>query len=190
MDAPHLLPEHIFRDKCPLPESLDKEDRLLYFQTTDMMECLAGPGYNSERLSIPYVPQVTDEDRLTRRKSYVDTVSIQEDILSNNLPHKSHQAEEITFETLKKAIDTTGLEEQERERRRQVMEKFQKAPFEEIVAQCESKTNMLHNRLAQILELTIRPPPSPSGVVSMSAGHTQHQSVPVYEMKFPDLCVY
>lgn len=36
----------------------------------------------------------------------------------------------------------------------------------------------------------VRPPPSPSGVVSISAGHAQHQSVPVYEMKFPDLCVY
>uniref|UniRef100_A0A667ZH26 Protein EFR3 homolog A n=1 Tax=Myripristis murdjan TaxID=586833 RepID=A0A667ZH26_9TELE len=190
MDAPYLLPEHIFRDKCPLPESLDKEDRVLYFQTADMAECLAGPGYNAERLSIPYVPQVTDEDRLTRRKSFVDTISLQVDIVSNNLPDKSQLAEEITFETLKKAIDTTGLEEQEREKRRQVMEKFQKAPFEEIAAHCESKANMLHDRLAQIFELTIRPPPSPSGVVSISAGHTQHQSVPVYEMKFPDLCVY
>ncbi|KAM7379815.1 hypothetical protein PAMP_005337 [Pampus punctatissimus] len=195
LDTPYLLPEHIFRDKCLLPESLDKEDRPLYFQTADMAECLAGPGYNAERLSIPYVPQVTDEDRLTRRKSFVDTISLQVDILSNSLPDKSQLAEEITFETLKKAIagwfsDTTGLEEQEREKRRQVMEKFQKAPFEEIAAHCESKANMLHDRLAQIFELTIRPPPSPSGVVSISAGHTQHQSVPVYEMKFPDLCVY
>ncbi|XP_049454442.1 protein EFR3 homolog A isoform X2 [Epinephelus fuscoguttatus] len=188
MDAPYLLPEHIFRDKCPLPESLNKEDRPLYFQTADMAECLAGPGYNAERLSIPYVPQVTD--RLTRRKSFVDTISLQVDIMSNSLPDKSQLAEEITFETLKKAIDTTGLEEQEREKRRQVMEKFQKAPFEEIAAHCESKANMLHDRLAQIFELTIRPPPSPSGVVSISSGHTQHQSVPVYEMKFPDLCVY
>ncbi|XP_031148068.2 protein EFR3 homolog A isoform X5 [Sander lucioperca] len=190
MDAQHLLPEHIFRDKCPIPESLDKEDRLLYFQTADMAECLAGPGYNAERLSVPYVPQVTDEDRLTRRKSFVDTISLQVDIVSNCLPDKSQLAEEITFETLKKAIDTTGLEEQEREKRRQVMEKFQKAPFEEIAAHCESKANMLHDRLAKIFELTIRPPPSPSGVVSISSGHTQHQSVPVYEMKFPDLCVY
>jgi hypothetical protein len=86
--------------------------------------------------------------------------------------------------------DTTGLEEQEREKRRQVIEKFQKAPFEEIAAHCESKVavpetwaigsptrqtlrmrghranwlyyprlpqaNMLHDRLAQIFELTIR----------------------------------
>uniref|UniRef100_A0A8C9ZMX1 Protein EFR3 homolog A n=1 Tax=Sander lucioperca TaxID=283035 RepID=A0A8C9ZMX1_SANLU len=172
MDAQHLLPEHIFRDK--IPESLDKEDRLLYFQTADMAECLAGPGYNAERLSVPYVPQVTDEDRLTRRKKHTPGV------LSNFFLDPLI----VLFS------DTTGLEEQEREKRRQVMEKFQKAPFEEIAAHCESKANMLHDRLAKIFELTIRPPPSPSGVVSISSGHTQHQSVPVYEMKFPDLCVY
>ena len=38
-------------------------------------------------------------------------------------------------------LDTTGLEEQEKEKRRQVIEKFQKAPFEEIAAHCESKVN-------------------------------------------------
>lgn len=27
-----------------------------------MAECLAGPGYNVEKLSIPYVPQVTGEE--------------------------------------------------------------------------------------------------------------------------------
>uniref|UniRef100_A0A8B9KCB2 EFR3 homolog A (S. cerevisiae) n=1 Tax=Astyanax mexicanus TaxID=7994 RepID=A0A8B9KCB2_ASTMX len=164
--------------------------KAMYFQTADLADALSGPGYNAERLAIPYVPQVTDEDRLTRRKSFVDTISLQVDILSNSLPDQSTLAEEITFETLKKAIDTTGLEEQERERRRQVMEKFQKAPFEEIAAHCESKANMLHDRLAQIFELTIRPPPSPSGTVTVTSGHAQYQSVPVYEMKFPDLCVY
>ncbi|XP_010778342.1 protein EFR3 homolog A-like [Notothenia coriiceps] len=97
-----------------------------------------------------------DKDRMTRRKSYVDTISLQVDIISNILPDKSQLAEEITFETLKKAIDTTGVEEQEREKRRQLMEKFQKAPFEEIAAHCESKANLLHDRLAQIFELTIR----------------------------------
>ncbi|EMP26671.1 Protein EFR3 like protein A [Chelonia mydas] len=101
-----------------------------------------------------------------------------------------NNTEEITFEALKKAIDNTGLEEQEKEKRRLVIEKFQKAPFEEIAAQCETKANFLHDRLAQILELTIRPPPSPSGTMTITAGHAHYQSVPVYEMKFPDLCVY
>uniref|UniRef100_A0A4W6D5U9 EFR3 homolog B n=1 Tax=Lates calcarifer TaxID=8187 RepID=A0A4W6D5U9_LATCA len=56
-------------------------------------------------------------------------------------------------------VDSVGMEEQERERRRQVVEKFQKAPFEEIAAHC-------------------------------GYGQTQSRSVPIYEMKFPDLCVY
>ncbi|XP_072567262.1 protein EFR3 homolog A isoform X2 [Paramormyrops kingsleyae] len=190
LEAPYLLPEHVFREKCPLPGSLDMDDQNLYFQTHEIAELLAGPSYGVDRLSVAYVPQVTDEDRLSRRKSFVDTMSLQVDIVSSSLPDKSQLAEEITFETLKKAIDTTGMEEQEKEKRRQVIEKFQKAPFEEIAAHCESKANMLHDRLAQIFELTIRPPPSPSGAVTITAGHAQYQSVPVYEMKFPDLCVY
>ncbi|MGH0165071.1 UNVERIFIED_CONTAM: hypothetical protein FKN15_048321 [Acipenser sinensis] len=48
------------------------------------------------------------------------------------------------------------MEEQEKEKRRQVIEKFQKAPFEEIAAQCESKANLLQDKLTQIFELTIR----------------------------------
>uniref|UniRef100_A0A5F4WDN6 Protein EFR3 homolog A n=1 Tax=Callithrix jacchus TaxID=9483 RepID=A0A5F4WDN6_CALJA len=192
MEAPYFLPEHIFRDKCMLPKSLEKHEKDLYFLTNKIAESLGGSGYSFERLSVPYVPQVTDEDRLSRRKSIVDTVSIQVDILSNNVPSDDvvSNTEEITFEALKKAIDTSGMEEQEKEKRRLVIEKFQKAPFEEIAAQCESKANLLHDRLAQILELTIRPPPSPSGTLTITSGHAQYQSVPVYEMKFPDLCVY
>ncbi|XP_076412098.1 protein EFR3 homolog A isoform X5 [Peromyscus maniculatus bairdii] len=192
MEAPYFLPEHIFRDKCMLPKSLEKHDKSLYFLTNKIAESLGGSGYSVERLSVPYVPQVTDEDRLSRRKSIVDTVSIQVDILPNIVPSDDvvSNTEEITFEALKKAIDTNGMEEQEKEKRRLVIEKFQKAPFEEIAAQCESKANLLHDRLAQILELTIRPPPSPSGTLTITSGHAQYQSVPVYEMKFPDLCVY
>lgn len=33
-------------------------------------------------------PRPVDEDRLTRRKSFVDTVSLQMDIMSNSLPDK------------------------------------------------------------------------------------------------------
>ncbi|KAM6456080.1 protein EFR3 homolog A isoform 1-T3 [Liasis olivaceus] len=191
VEAPYFLPETIFRDKCSIPQTFDKDDKSLFFLTHKIVESLGGSGYSVERLSVPYVPQVTDEDRLSRRKSIVDTVSIQVDILpGNGAEDKVNSMEEITFEALKKAIDNTGLEEQEKERRRLVIEKFQKAPFEEIAAQCETKANLLHDRLAQILELTIRPPPSPSGTLTITAGCPHYQSVPVYEMKFPDLCVY
>ncbi|XP_013911002.1 PREDICTED: uncharacterized protein LOC106540429 [Thamnophis sirtalis] len=96
----------------------------------------------------------------------------------------------LKINKLSTSQDNTGLEEQEKEKRRLVIEKFQKAPFEEIAAQCETKANLLHDRLAQILELTIRPPPSPSGTLTITSGCPHYQSVPVYEMKFPDLCVY
>ncbi|XP_063307116.1 protein EFR3 homolog A isoform X2 [Pelobates fuscus] len=190
IDAPCFLPEVIFRDKCSLPKSLEKLDKNVFFLTNKIVESLGGSGYSIERLSIPYVPQVTDEDRISRRKSIVDTISIQVDIMTGSNTEDKVNTEEITFEALKKAIDNTGMEEQEKEKRRLVIEKFQKAPFEEIAAQCESKANLLHGKLAQILELTIRPPPSPSGTITITAGHAQYQSVPVYEMKFPDLCVY
>ncbi|XP_072855721.2 protein EFR3 homolog A isoform X1 [Pogona vitticeps] len=191
VEAPFFLPEIIFQDKCSLPKTLDKDDKHLFFLTHKIAESLGGSGYSAERLSVPYVPQVTDEDRLSRRKSVVDTISIQVDLLpGNGAEDKVNNTEEITFEALKKAIDNTGLEEQEKEKRRLVIEKFQKAPFEEIAAQCESKANLLHDRLTQILDLTIRPPPSPSGTLTITAGHPHYQSVPVYEMKFPDLCVY
>lgn len=38
-------------------------------------------------------------------------------------------------------VDSVAVEEQERERRRQVVEKFQKAPFEEIAAHCGARVS-------------------------------------------------
>lgn len=42
-----------------LPDSLDRDDTGLYFQAADLAEALTLPGYNVERLAIPYIPQVT-----------------------------------------------------------------------------------------------------------------------------------
>ncbi|XP_064410007.1 protein EFR3 homolog A [Latimeria chalumnae] len=191
VEAPYFLPENIFKEQCIYPSTMEKQEADLFFLTNKIAESLGGSGYGVDRLSVPYVPQVTEEEKHSRRKSIVDTVSIQVDIMaSNSEQDKAKKSEEITFESLKKAIENTGLEEQEREKRRQIIERFQKAPFEELAAHCESKAHLLHDKLAQIFELTIRPPPSPSGALTITAGHVQYQSVPVYEMKFPDLCVY
>ncbi|CAB1340121.1 unnamed protein product, partial [Coregonus sp. 'balchen'] len=163
------------------------------FQQSKITEVLGGSGYNTDRLATLYIPQFTDEDRLSKRKSIGETISLQVEVESRNSPEKEERtpAEEITFETLKNAIvDSVGMEEQERERRRQVVEKFQKAPFEEIAAHCGARATLLQSKLNQIFEITIRPPPSPSGTISSGYGQTQSRSVPVYEMKFPDLCVY
>nr|XP_057913201.1 protein EFR3 homolog B [Doryrhamphus excisus] len=192
-ESPYLLPEDVFIDIPRLPTSLDKVDSELLFLQSKITEVLGGSGYNTDRLATPYVPQYTDEDRLSKRKSIGETISLQVEVESRNSPEKEERtpAEEITFETLKNAIvDSVGMEEQERERRRQVVEKFQKAPFEEIAAHCGARATLLQSKLNQIFEITIRPPPSPSGTISSGYGQSQTRSVPIYEMKFPDLCVY
>uniref|UniRef100_A0A9J8D4V7 EFR3 homolog Ba (S. cerevisiae) n=3 Tax=Cyprinus carpio TaxID=7962 RepID=A0A9J8D4V7_CYPCA len=166
------------------------EGEVLFVQTK-IAEILGGSGYNTERLATAYIPQITDEDRLSKRKSIGDTVSLQLEMESRNSPEKEQRstAEQITFETLKQAVvDSVNVEELERERRRQVVERFQTAPFEEIAAHCGARASLLQSKLNQIFEITIRPPPSPSG--SVGNGHGPSRSIPVYEMKFPDLCVY
>ncbi|XP_070781692.1 protein EFR3 homolog B [Enoplosus armatus] len=192
-ESPYLLPEDVFIDNPKLPSSLEKVEGDVLFLQSKITEVLGGSGYNTERLATPYVPQYTDEDRLSKRKSIGETISLQVEVESRNSPEKEERtpAEEITFETLKNAIvDSVGMEEQERERRRQVVEKFQKAPFEEIAAHCGARATLLQSKLNQIFEITIRPPPSPSGTISSGYGQSQSRSVPIYEMKFPDLCVY
>ncbi|XP_035472888.1 protein EFR3 homolog B isoform X3 [Scophthalmus maximus] len=192
-ESPYLLPEDVFIDNPKLPSSLVKVEGDVLFLQSKIAEVLGGSGYNTERLATPYVPQFTDEDRLSKRKSIGETISVQLEMESRNSPEKEERtpAEEITFETLKNAIvDSVGMEEQERERRRRVVEKFQKAPFEEIAAHCGARATLQQSKLNQIFEITIRPPPSPSGTISSGYGQTQSRSVPIYEMKFPDLCVY
>ncbi|XP_016137821.1 protein EFR3 homolog B isoform X1 [Sinocyclocheilus grahami] len=186
--VPFLLPEDVLVESSKIPEKVEGE---VLFVQAKIAEMLGGSGYNTERLATPYIPQITDEDRLSKRKSIGDTVSLQLEMESRNSPEKEQRstAEQITFETLKQAIvDSVNVEELERERRRQVVERFQTAPFEEIAAHCGARASLLQSKLNQIFEITIRPPPSPSG--SVGNGHGRSHSVPVYEMKFPDLCVY
>uniref|UniRef100_A0A672PEL7 EFR3 homolog B n=1 Tax=Sinocyclocheilus grahami TaxID=75366 RepID=A0A672PEL7_SINGR len=197
-ESPYLLPEDVFIENPKIPKTLEKLEGELLFQQAKITEVLGGSGYNTERLATPYVPQFTDEDRLSKRKSIGETISLQVEVESRNSPEKEEVNENIKIYNTHRHIwlDSVGVEEQEKERRRQVVEKFQKAPFEEIVAaRLISNVSRLSERYVLInlifsLFLACRPPPSPSGTITSSYGQTQSRSVPVYEMKFPDLCVY
>ncbi|XP_042369356.1 protein EFR3 homolog B-like, partial [Plectropomus leopardus] len=185
--APHLLPEDALCDKPRLPDEELKVDAAFLFVQSEICEALTGSSYgaHSERLNTPYTPQITDEDRLSKRKSIGDVISLQIDMDPPTCPETQQkpQTEQITFETLKNAIEDRGsVEEEERRRRMQLVERFQTAPFEEIAAHCGART-LLQSKLDQVFDLIIRPPPSPSG-------HSPPRSTPLYEMKFPDLCVY
>uniref|UniRef100_A0A8C6KRU0 EFR3 homolog Bb (S. cerevisiae) n=1 Tax=Nothobranchius furzeri TaxID=105023 RepID=A0A8C6KRU0_NOTFU len=174
-ERPYFLPEDVFVES-------PKYEWYLFKFVHPITEVLGGSGYNTERLGLPYVPQYTDEDRLSKRKSIGETISLQVEVESRNSPEK----EEVKSDKL----DSVGMEEQERERRRQVVEKFQKAPFEEIAAHCGFRIINSDRDLSALSRLPFRPPPSPSGTISSGYGQNQSRSVPIYEMKFPDLCVY
>uniref|UniRef100_A0A668A4B0 EFR3 homolog B n=1 Tax=Myripristis murdjan TaxID=586833 RepID=A0A668A4B0_9TELE len=190
-ESPYLLPEDVFIDN---PKYVPTTLTPLFFLNLDTVllfthvlasyifaflmnldeNCLLG------LLSNPYI---SDEDRLSKRKSIGETISLQVEVeRCLCLP----------------PVDSVGMEEQERERRRQVVEKFQKAPFEEIAAHCgarvQQKDHFLFipflNKVFLCSDVLTLPPPSPSGTISSGYGQSQSRSVPVYEMKFPDLCVY
>lgn len=55
---------------CSLPKSLEKHDKSVFFLTNKIVESLGGSGYSVERLSVPYVPQVTGEKPTSIRNGY------------------------------------------------------------------------------------------------------------------------
>ncbi|XP_034534984.1 protein EFR3 homolog B-like isoform X1 [Notolabrus celidotus] len=186
-NTPHLLPEDVFSENPRLPEGELQVGEEFLFVQSKIREALTGSSYSAhdERFNTPYTPELTDEDRLSKRKSIGDVISLQMDMNPQNSSETQQkpQTEQITFETLKNTIEDRGSVEEEERRRLQVMEKFQTAPFEELAAHCGARTSLLQSKLNEVFDLIIRPPPSPSG-------HSPPRSTPLYEMKFPDLCVY
>uniref|UniRef100_A0A8C7XJH6 EFR3 homolog B n=1 Tax=Oryzias sinensis TaxID=183150 RepID=A0A8C7XJH6_9TELE len=141
-EAPYLLPDHILCEKPRIPEKELKMDEAILFKASKICEALAGSSYSthSERINTPYTPELTDEDRLSRRKSIVDAVSLQMDMELNCCADAPQVlSEQITFETLKSAVDDRGIAEEEERKRMQLVERFQTAPFEEIAAHCGAR---------------------------------------------------
>ncbi|XP_077959956.1 protein EFR3 homolog B isoform X3 [Gasterosteus aculeatus] len=185
-NAAHLLPDELFSDKHSLPAGELKVDEELLFVQSKLCEALTGSSYSAhtERFNTAYTPQITDEDRLSKRKSIGDVISLQIDMQPEYCAQQSPQVEQITFETLKSTIEDRGGEEEElRKRRMKVVERFQTAPFEEIAARCGSRSSLLQAQLERVFDLVVGPPPSPPGPSAL-------RSTPLHQMKFPDLCVY
>jgi hypothetical protein len=61
----------LFDQPYRIPKSLEKNEKNLYFLTNKIAESLGGSGYSVERLSVPYVPQVTG-----KREKVINSYSI------------------------------------------------------------------------------------------------------------------
>ncbi|KAK7880427.1 hypothetical protein WMY93_032937 [Mugilogobius chulae] len=65
-----LLPEFVFCDSPRVPEAQLQVESCCLFVQSELSEALTGSSYGAhgDRLNCAYTPQVTDEDRISRRK--------------------------------------------------------------------------------------------------------------------------
>ena len=202
-EAPHYLPDFAFnRANRPnsssdiYPSSDKMKDEWLFDQVM-LQEFLVECGQDASRLNISLAQKPfstighTDSHDIGLNGSTSDIGSINLEVESTDtspqMPRKIKK-EEITVESLKRMLAENSSERKEEEERRrmEVLQTFRTAPFEEIVARSEAKSNHFHNKLSEILDMLSKPPESPE----RNRKAFNDDTIPVYEMQFPELFVY
>ncbi|XP_013379018.1 protein EFR3 homolog B isoform X3 [Lingula anatina] len=209
--APHLLPDFAFNrsnTEQSYPTSTNVKDELLFDQAV-INEALTSRGYDTSTLGTPFTISRLSQSRLGRMDSWfaetssgswlqdeVDMAHSTSDIHSITLSIDSSSSsqtplmgqrgqapEDITFESLKKIITEDDVERKRSQEMKQkaILEKFQTAPFEQIVAKIDAESMVFQNKLSEILT-TISDENKDNA--------PQHQTTAVFDMQFPDLYVY
>ncbi|XP_053394175.1 protein EFR3 homolog B-like [Mercenaria mercenaria] len=83
------------------------------------------------------------------------------------------------------AEDSSVKREEEERRRHEIIKTFRTAPFEEIVARSEAKSNHFHNKLNEILSMVSKGSDSP-GTLRRAAD----KPATVFDIQYPELYVY
>ncbi|XP_070195373.1 protein EFR3 homolog B-like [Littorina saxatilis] len=202
--AQHLLPDFAY-NRTNRPQSLSELEKSELYPKTDQVKeewlfeqsllttHLASTGLDVSRLGTPFTQKPYSGDNMDPTMSASDIGSINIEMESvDGSPSMARRrysgVEEITVESLKKMLseeNTEDKEESER-RRREVVNTFRTAPFEEIVAKSEAKSNHFHNKLNEILDFVSNTCVKETPVDGMSSepGDTP------FGMQFPDLFVY
>ncbi|GFS23134.1 protein EFR3 homolog B [Elysia marginata] len=186
----HLLPDFAFnRNNRPQSWSeLEKSDdypkqfemrEIWLFQQEHLADCLRNTGLDVSRLSTPFSarPIAGGSGEGSANFSDVGSINIEFEATDGS-PRAQRRHEEITVESLKKMLadDGSATKVQEEQHRREIVHMFRSAPFEEIVAFSDAKSNNFQNKLTEILDM-----------VSQEKTTTEPQ---VTEMVFPKLFVY
>ncbi|XP_022089730.1 protein EFR3 homolog B-like isoform X2 [Acanthaster planci] len=195
--APFLLPPINVEDKVAgmSPSSLAPE---LLFHVDSISEALASSGHDVTRLSVPYihVQQPQNVDSRPRSLTEVGSINVDFELLqASPTPGRKRPPEEVTFESLKQVL-ISGINdssaEDERQRRLDVLHSFRNSTLDELAAAAETRNEKWQQKLNDILETVTKSPQTPAGSPTRPDPSTplQFQSIPTYEMKFPELCVY
>ncbi|XP_050400570.1 protein EFR3 homolog B isoform X1 [Patella vulgata] len=162
------------------------------FDQNKIAECLSSSGHDASRLSSSFIqkPYNAEMGGVSRSISDIQSINIEiESVDGSPSTYRKQYDEEITVESLKKMLaESSGAnKESEDKRRLEILETFRTAPFEEIVARSEAKSNHFHNKLNEILDNV----EDPSERLLTEENETDSQAtIPVFQMQFPDLFVY
>ncbi|XP_063416561.1 protein EFR3 homolog B-like isoform X1 [Mytilus trossulus] len=192
-EAPHYLPEFAF-NRANRPNSYPSSDTMRdewLFDQVMLQELLVECGQDASRLNVSLAQKPYSAMDVGTSGSASDIGSIQLEVESTETsPMMSRKSvkEEITVESLKKMLaeDSREKKEEEEKRRLEIVHTFRTAPFEEIVARSEAKSNHFRNKLSEILDMVSKPPESPERNRKAFSDNV----VPVYDMQFPELFVY
>lgn len=191
-EAPHLLPEFAFNRKnrpTSYPQTETLKDKWL-FQQEIISKLLSAEGLDISRLSIPFTHKPFGIPEVDGTHSLSDINSINLEIESaegSPVPSRRKSTEEVTVESLKKMLaeDNSVHKEEEERRRSEIIQRIRTAPFEEIVARCEAKSNHFHNKLNEILSMVSKGVDSPSTMRRING-----QPATVFDIEYPELYVY
>lgn len=195
--APELLPPIKIQSNMQSPGSklnLDNLPAEQLFQFEVISESLSNSGLDVSRLAASYV-----HERNEPRPHSADVGSIHLDLESTqSSPQgvRKHPLEQITFESLKRILISNANDgnelEDDRDKRLDILHNFQNSTLEELASAAEQENGKWQKKLNEILEMVINTPVTPAGSPTRPdpTAPMQMQSVPTYEMKFPELCVF
>lgn len=179
-EAKYLLPDFAYnRSNRPqsYPISLNIKEGWLFHQER-MADCIRSAGIDVARLATPFSarPLMTAgsaEGSITM--SDVASINLEFDTQVDGSPRLGKRGEDITVESLKRMLADDGMatKVEEERHRREVVNMFRSAPFEEIVAHSEAKSNQFHSKLEEIMAMV-----------------ALDKSEPTQEIIFPKLFVY
>ncbi|XP_051168467.1 protein EFR3 homolog cmp44E isoform X2 [Leptopilina boulardi] len=195
-EAMHLLPDLHSQYDNNLPSRIPPA--LLVDQTV-VSECLKGLGLETGKL---HQGSGYSGSSMQHRHSWVDTAGRNSlsDINSGTNEvdsggsspgvQKKLPGEELTFENMKRILtENNNNQIVEEEKRVQISQLFQNAPFEDLVNKTQPKHDALQNKLSEIFNaLTIEP--KNNATQGTTPSDSKPSQPPAYEMHFPELFVY
>ncbi|XP_036368487.1 protein EFR3 homolog A isoform X2 [Octopus sinensis] len=192
-EASFLLPEFAFNRKnkpSSYPIDFTLRENWLFSQKA-IAESLQNNGHDTAGLDVPFSLRplgIGDTSDMTHSTSDIHSVNLDFDS-TNGSPTVPKKVDDVTFDALKKMLneEETVNKDEEEKKRLQIFASFRDAPFEEIMARSEAKSNQFHNKLNEILDLVSNPPESPSSTTNLSSPDA---AVAVFSMQIPDLYVY